>query len=109
MGLITHPHTQSNWGITIRFLNMSSFIFPIITSGGWFNLILEEGPFFSWESKFGELGISAESSTTLKVSGVLGDAGSCSTISWTSFGLGGRISLGNSSLTFSDYMCRRSW
>ena len=56
-------------------------MFPTITSGGRFNLILEEGPFSSWDSKSGEVGISIESSITLGVSGVLGDEGSCSTIS----------------------------
>ena len=71
---------------------MSSFIFPTIISRGWFNLILEEGPFSSWDSESGEVGISAESSTTLGVPGVLGDASSSSTISWNSLGLGGRIS-----------------
>ena len=76
-------------------------MFPTITSGGWFNLILEEDPFSSWDLESGEVVISAESSKTLGVSGVLGDVGSYSTISWTSFGLRGRISLGNSSLTFS--------
>ena len=47
------------------------------------------------------MGMSTESSTTLGVPGVLGDAGSCSTISGTSLGLGGRISLGNSLMPFS--------
>ena len=67
-------------------------MFHTIMSGGWFNLILEEGPFSSWDSESDEVDISAESSTTLEVPGVLGDAGSCSTIFGTSFGLGGRIS-----------------
>ena len=77
-------------------------MFPIITSGGWFNLILEEGPFSSWDSESGEVGMSVEPSTTLGVLGVLGDVGSWSTISWTSLGSGGRISLGISSLIFSQ-------
>ena len=67
-------------------------MFPTITSGGWFNLILEEGPFSSWDSESSEMDISAEFSTTLGVLGVLGDAGSYSTISWTFFGSRGRIS-----------------
>ena len=75
-------------------------MFPTITSGGWFNLILEEGSFSSCDLESGEVGIFAESSTTLRVSGVLGDTGSYSTISWTSIDSRGRISLGNSSLTF---------
>ena len=66
-------------------------MFPIIDSGGWFNLTLDEGLFSSWDSKFGEVGMSAKSSTTLGVPGVLRDAGSCSTISWTFLGSGGRI------------------
>ena len=45
------------------------------------SLILEEGPFSSWDSEFGEVVISVESSITLGVPGVLGDAGSYSTIS----------------------------
>ena len=75
-------------------------MFPTITSGGWFNLILENGPLSSWDSESGEVDISAESSRTLGVPGVLRDMSSCSTISGTSFGLRGRISLGNSSLAF---------
>ena len=66
---------------SVRFLSVSSFIFPTITWGGWFNLILEEGPFSSWDLESGEVDISAESSTTLGVPGVLRDVGSCSTIS----------------------------
>ena len=61
-------------------------MFTIITLGGWFNLILEECPFSSWDSESGEVDITAKSSTTLGVLGVLGDAGSCSTISWNSLG-----------------------
>ena len=56
-------------------------MFPAITSGGWFNLTLKEGPFSSWVSESGEVDKSTESFTTLGVSGVLGDTGSCSTIS----------------------------
>ena len=41
---------------------------------------MEEGPFSSWVSELGEVDKSTESSTTLGVSGVLGDAGSCSAI-----------------------------
>ena len=63
-------------------------MFPTITSGGWFNLILEEGPFSSWDLELDEVSMSVELSTTLGVPGVLGDAGSWSTISWTSLGLG---------------------
>ena len=74
-------------------------MFPTITSGGQFNLILEEGPFSSWDSESDEVDISVESSKTLEV---LGDAGSYSSISRTSFGSGGRISLESSSLTFSE-------
>ena len=85
---------------TICFLSVSSFMFPTITSGGWFNLIPEEGPFSSWDSESGEVDIFVASSTTLGVSRVLRDVGSCLTISWTSFSLRGRIYLGNSSLTF---------
>ena len=65
-------------------------------------MTLEEGPFSLGDSELGEVDISAESSTTLGVPGVLGDAGSCSMISWTSLGSGGRISLGISSLNFSE-------
>ena len=39
-------------------------------------MILEEGPFSSWDSESGEVDIFAESSTTLGVLGVLGDASS---------------------------------
>ena len=56
-------------------------MFSTLTSRGSFNLILEEGPFSSWDSEFGEVGMSAESSTTLGVPGVLGNVGSYSTIS----------------------------
>ena len=56
-------------------------MFLTITSGGLFNLILEEGSFSSCDLESGEVGIFAESSTTLRVSGVLGDTGSYSTIS----------------------------
>ena len=55
---------------------------------------MEEGPFFSWDLESRDVDISAKSSTTLDVPGVLGDAGSCSTISRTSLGSRGRISLG---------------
>ena len=58
------------------------------------NVVIDES------SESGEVDISAESSKTLGVPGVLRDMSSCSTISGTSFGLGGRISLGNSSLAF---------
>ena len=75
-------------------------MFPTISSGGWFCLILEEGPFSSWDSEPGEVVISVESSTTLGVPGVLGDAGSCSTTSWTTLGSGGIISLVSSSIPF---------
>ena len=56
-------------------------MFPTITSGGRFNLILEEDPFSSWVSESGEVDMSAKSSTTLGVLGALGDVGSCSPIS----------------------------
>ena len=51
---------------------MSLFKFPTISSGGRFSLILEEGPFPSWDSESGEVVRSAESSTTLGVPGVVG-------------------------------------
>ena len=38
-------------------------------------MILEEGPFSSWDSESSEVDISVEFSTTLGVRGVLGDAG----------------------------------
>ena len=77
-------------------------MFSTINLGGWFNLILEEGPFSSWDLELDEVGMSAEPYTTLGVPGVLGDAGPWSIVSWTSLGLGGRISLGISLLNFSE-------
>ena len=56
-------------------------MFPTITLRGWFDLILEEGPFSSWDSESSEVGMSTEPSTTLGVSRVLGDVSSWSTIS----------------------------
>ena len=53
---------------------------PTITSGGWFDLILEERPFSSWVSESSEVDKSTKSSITLGVLGVLGDVGSYSTI-----------------------------
>ena len=44
-------------------------------------MILEEGLFSSWHLELGEVDMSEESSTTLEVPRVLGDVGSCSTIS----------------------------
>ena len=87
---------------TIRFLGVSSFMFSTITSGGWFNLILVKSHFSSWVLESSEVDMSTESSTTLGVSRVQGDASSCSSISWTFLGLGGRISLGISLLNFSE-------
>ena len=43
-------------------------------------MILEKGPFSSWDLELGEVDMLAKFSTTLGVSGVLRDAGSCSTI-----------------------------
>ena len=51
-------------------------MFPTITLGGRFNLILEESPFSSWDLELGEVGVSAKPPTTLGVLGVLVDAGS---------------------------------
>ena len=44
-------------------------------------MILEEGPFSSWDLESGEVDMFAESFTTLGVPGVFRDVGSYSTIS----------------------------